>query len=60
VQLTGFAWIFCARPIWCWRTFRGVVSRLPLIICGVLKIVYDVLLLLQFRHLKPPEERDRR
>jgi MFS family permease len=28
----------------------------PLIICGVLKIVYDVLLLLQFRHTKPPEE----
>lgn len=29
----------------------------PLIVCGVLKIVYDLLLLLQFRHLKPPEER---
>ena len=34
-------------------TFRGW----PLIICGVLKIVYDLLLLLQFRHVRPPEER---
>jgi MFS family permease len=34
-------------------SFRGW----PLIICGVLKIVYDMLLLIQFRHLKPPEER---
>ncbi len=29
----------------------------PLVICGVLKIVYDLLLLRQFRHVKPPEER---
>jgi hypothetical protein len=28
----------------------------PLVICGTLKIVYDVLLLMQFRHVKPPEE----
>src|SRR6266545_1854142 len=28
----------------------------PLVICGVLKITYDLLLLIQFRHLKPPEE----
>lgn len=28
----------------------------PLVICGVLKIVYDLLLLRQFRHVKPPEE----
>ena len=34
-------------------TFRGW----PLIICGVLKIVYDLALLFQFRHVKPPEER---
>jgi MFS family permease len=38
--------------------FAASFRALPLIICGVLKIVYDVLLLLQFRHLKPPEERD--
>jgi len=30
---------------------------LPLVICGVLKIVYDVALLFSFRHMKPPEER---
>jgi MFS family permease len=28
----------------------------PLLICGTLKIAYDVLLLIQFRHVKPPEE----
>jgi hypothetical protein len=31
-------------------------SGLPLIVCGVLKIVYDVALLTSFRHIKPPEE----
>jgi MFS family permease len=29
----------------------------PLLICGALKIAYDLLLLMQFHHLKPPEER---
>jgi MFS family permease len=29
---------------------------LPLVICGVLKIAYDVALLISFRHTKPPEE----
>jgi MFS family permease len=32
-------------------------SGLPLVICGALKIVYDVALLFSFRHVKPPEER---
>ncbi len=31
---------------------------LPLLCCGVLKIVYDLSLLYAFRHIKPPEERD--
>jgi MFS family permease len=31
-------------------------SGLPLVMCGVLKIVYDVALLFSFRHVKPPEE----
>ena len=31
-------------------------SGLPLIVCGTLKIAYDVALLLSFRHIKPPEE----
>jgi MFS family permease len=29
----------------------------PLILCGTLKITYDLLLLHMFRHVKPPEER---
>ncbi len=31
-------------------------SGLPLVACGVLKIVYDLALLYSFRHVKPPEE----
>lgn len=31
-------------------------SGLPLVICGGLKIVYDMTLLRSFRHLRPPEE----
>jgi MFS family permease len=31
-------------------------AGLPLIICGSLKIVYDLALLWSFRHMKPPEE----
>jgi MFS family permease len=42
--------------------FAGVLlttpfTGLPLVVCGVLKIVYDVALLFSFRHTKPPEER---
>ena len=29
----------------------------PLVLCGALKIAYDLLLLIQFRDIKPPEER---
>jgi MFS family permease len=36
--------------------FSAGLQMLPLMICGTLKIVYDVLLLMQFRHVKPPEE----
>ncbi|HEY5378253.1 MAG TPA: MFS transporter [Pseudolabrys sp.] len=35
-------------------------AGLPLVLCGVLKIVYDVSLLWSFRHIKPPEEQQRR
>ena len=35
-------------------------SGLPLVFCGALKIVYDVALLVSFRHIKPPEERERK
>jgi MFS family permease len=35
------------------------VAGLPLVICGCLKIAYDVALLYSFRHIKPPEEQSR-
>ena len=31
-------------------------SGLPLVVCGALKIAYDLALLFSFRHVKPPEE----
>ena len=34
----------------------GAFAGAPLVICGVLKIVYDIALLYSFRHIKPPEE----
>jgi MFS family permease len=37
--------------------FAAGLRAWPLVICGGLKIVYDLLLLIQFRHMKPPEER---
>jgi MFS family permease len=37
--------------------FAASYLALPLLICGILKIAYDLLLLAQFRHVKPPEER---
>lgn len=36
--------------------FAASAFAWPLLICGTLKIVYDLLLLAQFRHLRPPEE----
>src|SRR5438045_3074441 len=35
----------------------SALPSLPLVICGALKIVYDISLLLSFRNVKPPEER---
>ena len=32
-------------------------SGLPLVVCGVLKIAYDLALLFSFQHIKPPEEK---
>jgi len=31
-------------------------AGLPLVVCGTLKIAYDIALLVSFRHIKPPEE----
>jgi MFS family permease len=36
--------------------FSAGLQIWPLVICGTIKIVYDLLLLMQFRHVKPPEE----
>jgi MFS family permease len=46
-----------ASPALAGALFAAGFEAWPLVICGVLKIIYDVLLLRQFRHLKPPEER---
>jgi len=32
----------------------------PLVVGGILKIIYDVLLLIQFRHIRPPDETGKR
>jgi MFS family permease len=36
--------------------FAAGYAAWPLVICGVLKILYDLALLWAFRHIKPPEE----
>jgi MFS family permease len=45
-----------ASPAIAGALFAASFQVLPLLICGTLKIVYDLLLLIQFRHMKPPEE----
>jgi MFS family permease len=37
--------------------FAAGYEAWPLVICGLLKIFYDLALLWTFRHVKPPEER---
>jgi len=37
--------------------FSAGLQAWPLLLCGGLKIAYDLLLLAMFRHAKPPEER---
>jgi MFS family permease len=46
-----------ASPALAGALFAASFQALPLLICGTLKITYDLLLLVQFRHVKPPEER---
>ncbi|MFM9849636.1 MAG: MFS transporter [Hyphomicrobiaceae bacterium] len=46
-----------ASPAIAGALFAAGYEAWPLIICGVLKILYDVALLWVFRHVKPPEER---
>ena len=45
-----------ASPALAGALFAAGFAALPFMICGVLKILYDVLLLWTFRHVKPPEE----
>ena len=46
-----------ASPALAGALFAASLRAWPLLICGALKISYDLLLLMQFRNLKPPEER---
>lgn len=45
-----------ASPALAGALFAAAFQAWPFVICGILKITYDLLLLIQFRHLKPPEE----
>jgi MFS family permease len=46
-----------ASPTLAGALFAGGLEAWPLVICGLLKILYDLALLWMFRHVKPPEER---
>lgn len=46
-----------ASPAMAGALFAAGFEAWPLVICGVLKILYDFALLWAFRHIKPPEER---
>jgi hypothetical protein len=37
--------------------FAAGLHAWPLVLCGALKIAYDIALLFMFRRVKPPEER---
>lgn len=45
-----------ASPALAGLLFAAGYEAWPLVICGVLKILYDVALLWTFRHVRPPEE----
>jgi MFS family permease len=45
-----------ASPALAGAMFAAGYEAWPLIVCGVLKIVYDFALLWMFRHVRPPEE----
>lgn len=46
-----------ASPALAGALFAAGHAALPFVLCGALKILYDVLLLVAFRHIRPPEER---
>jgi MFS family permease len=43
-------------PAFAGALLTSAFPALPLVLCGVLKITYDLALLFTFRHVKPPEE----
>ena len=45
-----------ASPAIAGALFAAGLEAWPLVICGILKILYDLALLWAFRHIKPPEE----
>jgi len=46
-----------ASPAMAGALFAAGLHARPLVLCGALKIAYDLALLLMFRRVKPPEER---
>jgi MFS family permease len=46
-----------ASPVLAGALFAAGYQIWPLLLCGGLKIFYDLLLLAAFRHIKPPEEK---
>jgi MFS family permease len=46
-----------ASPVLAGALFAAGYQVWPLLLCGGLKIFYDLLLLAAFRHIKPPEEK---
>jgi MFS family permease len=46
-----------ASPALAGALFAAGHAALPFVLCGALKILYDLLLLAAFRHIRPPEER---
>ncbi|TMJ05396.1 MAG: MFS transporter [Alphaproteobacteria bacterium] len=45
-------------PAFAGMMLAGPFIGTPLVVCGVLKIAYDLALLYSFQHIKPPEEMD--
>jgi MFS family permease len=46
-----------ASPALAGALFAAGFHAWPLLLCGILKIAYDLMLLAAFRHIRPPEER---
>jgi MFS family permease len=44
-------------PLFAGALLASSFPALPLVLCGALKIAYDLAFLFSFRHIKPPEER---